>query len=205
MCTIRKDVSKEKDSAQYVTSFEVNPSRVFSLPLRVRGWEALRAAPYWLCRKNLLGEKCRIRKRMRVSGPDIVHSLVYQLFSLKKKNLIKIYNNEIENGSEIIRSIMHQLFLWILHFNSVGRLVLGAIPKATIYITGIELMKWPLKGWEGGKKKKVGDHVKNGACVGLLAGWIIDRHILDAHNASFAPSPTYSTHRNDGTHSQRTR
>ena len=126
-------------------------------------------------------------------------------FLLEKKNHIKIYNNEIENGSEIIRSIMHQLFLWILHFNSVGRLVLGAIPKATIYITGIELMKWPLKGWEGGKKKKVGDHVKNGACVGLLAGWIIDRHILDAHNASFAPSPTYSTHRNDGTHSQRTR
>jgi len=37
MCTIRKDVSKEKDSAQYVTSFEVNPSRVSSLPLRVMG------------------------------------------------------------------------------------------------------------------------------------------------------------------------
>jgi hypothetical protein len=33
-------------------------------------------------------------------------------------------------------------------------------------------MKWPLKGWEGGKKKKkkMGDHVKNGASVGLLAG-----------------------------------
>jgi hypothetical protein len=32
-------------------------------------------------------------------------------------------------------------------------------------------MKWPLKGWEvGKKKKKMGDHVKNGASVGLLAG-----------------------------------
>jgi hypothetical protein len=40
-----------------------------------------------------------------------------------------------------------------------------------------------LKGWE--EEKKMGDHVKNGASLGLLAGWIIDRHILDAHNASF--------------------
>lgn len=50
----------------------------------------------------------------------------------------------------------------------------------------------------------MGDHVKNGASVGLLAGWIIDRHILDAHNASFAPSPTYSTHETTAyTHSKK--
>lgn len=37
--------------------------------------------------------------------------------------------------------------------------------------------------------EKMGDHMKNGVSMGLLAGWIIDRHILDAHNASFFLNP----------------